>query len=167
MLRQSFAKLWVVSLVFAVVAGLNEARADGPIVSRANPAKVLDADRSDAGYNGCRVQLWDFRDQSQQRWRIVSVGNGYVKIVCLASGLVLDADRSDVGLNGCRVQLWQDRNQGQQHWRPIPVGGGYVKLVNRASGLVLDADSSDVHLNGCRIQLWQYRASANQHWRLR
>jgi hypothetical protein len=87
------------------------------IVNRAS-GLVLDAHSDDVGLNGCRVQLWKYVGwATNQHWKLVPAGGGYVKIVNRASGLVLDAHSDDVHRDGCRVQLWTSVGRANQHWQ--------------------------------------------------
>jgi hypothetical protein len=95
--------LCAVAILFAGIA--SPARAD-ILVNKASGKRVLDAHSNDVARIGCKVQLWEFTDGNQQRWKIIQVGGGWVKIECEASGLVLDAHTDDVNVNACKVQLW-------------------------------------------------------------
>ncbi len=73
----------------------------------------LDADSTQPGVNGAKVQLWECHNGKNQNWvldgsRIRSAGY---------PGMCLDADSTRPGVNGAKVQLWECHNGKNQNFR--------------------------------------------------
>jgi hypothetical protein len=78
---------------------------------------------------------------TNQQWRISSLGNGQYTVVSLTSGMVLDTGGSTA--NGAAVvqNIASSSSAGQQ-WSITNVGGGYYTLVSASSGKALDNGGS-------------------------
>ncbi len=128
--------------------------------------RSLDAHIHKLHRNGGWVQMWDLHGRANQKWVLVPVGRGFVKIVNQAGGLVLDADSRYVHRNGGRLQLWDWNGGLHQQWRLVPVGRGEFEQINRASGLALDADLRQIRRNGGRLLVWSPNHEPQQRWRI-
>jgi hypothetical protein len=134
--------------------------------------RCLDADTTQGGVNGNKVQIWDCNALIQQDWHFYETGPGseVFYIVSVKYGKCLDQDLNTLGTNGTRVQLWDCNYQKQQLWYlPWFTGGspnvGFHQFyANAATRFVLDADSSHGLGNGSVAQLWQNLGGQNQFW---
>ena len=139
-------------------------RLDGTYrVRSVQSGKCLDIkDRS--RINGATVQQWDCSNQSNQTWRVTTVGDQY-RIESLHSGKCLDVrDRST--RDGAGIQQWDcGSNQPNQTWRLVSSGGAFG-IVSSANGKCLDVTGRS-QLNGAVLQQWGCGSNqANQQWRL-
>lgn len=122
--------------------------------SRLN-GRCLDADLTNIGHNGTRVQLWRCNGQSQQRW---SSGTN-AQVNNYADGRCLDADLLTIGQNGTKIQLWDCNYENQQKFY---YSGSTFRIAY--NGKCLDADTLTADRDGGRVQLWDCNGSVQQQW---
>jgi Ricin-type beta-trefoil lectin domain-like len=136
--------------------------------------KCLDASAQDIGSNGCSIQLWQYLNQSNQRWEIRPVpgGNNIWKLVSCASGKALEVESTSATKDGGKVQLCDYLEGKNQHWEIRHLGDGVYSIKSCASGKVLDASASApdqlghrLH-DGTKVQVWDDLETANQRWML-
>ena len=132
---------------------------------------VLDA-RGGSLDNGTRIQQYDFHGAWNQRWRLVPVEAGWVRIEPDANqppgtvlGICLDVHGVSRS-NGAAIQLWRWWGGQNQQWRVEAApgaGGPWVRIVARHSGLCLDIDGASRDRRAPAHQ-WEYHNGENQHF---
>jgi len=125
--------------------------------------KCLDVEgaRPDDGTN---VQQWACGGGPNQRWRLVSVGDGYYKIVAVHSGKCLDVAGASYD-DGANVIQWRCHGGDNQLWRIERVGDAY-RIIAKHSGKALDVEGASPR-NGANVQVWRYGGGPNQLWYIR
>ena len=119
--------------------------------------------------NGNPVIQWDCSEtEDNQKWQIVSVGEGYYKILSKHSGKSLDVFGGIISTgNGSRVDQWDYNGAANQLWKFVPVGDDYYEIVAKHSGKSLDINGGPSATgNGSYAQQWDYVGGSNQQWRL-
>ena len=111
---------------------------------------------------GAKYEIWDFENQSDQKWIFTYLRNGYYKITSAASGMALTApsDEDDV------LRQYQFDYSYDQQWRIRPTQNGMYTLCPRSS-LSLYMSASDGFLgigNGRNVQLRSTRADNLDEW---
>lgn len=147
------------------------------ITNHAGDLLVLDANKDEAGKNGCKVQLWTKYDPSeaQQQWTITPTGTTDWKkgghfwlennwLEKDKGRLVLDVDQGGIENDGAKVQLWEKHDDKKQQWRIEAVTDDKYRLVNLETNNVLDADQGNVGTDGCKVQQSKDSNNSNQHW---
>lgn len=133
------------------------------IATKMNSNFVVDvADGSMA--DGGNIQLYTKVNNQAQKWKFISVGNGYYKIESVYSGKVLDIQNGSFDAANVQQHTWN--SGGGQMWKILASGdspGSYLILSQK--GTVLDLDNAVVadHTN---IKAWPYNGSDAQLWLL-
>jgi len=116
--------------------------------------------------DGTQVQIWDWLNQNNQKWKLTDVGSGYYKLVPQhATTKALDVNGA-ASADGTKIQIWTDNSSTAQKWKILDMGGGYYKLQPQcapASCLDLKASSTT---NGTIVQLYTDNATDAQRWKL-
>jgi hypothetical protein len=138
-------------------------------VYRLTPKVVLSRclDVSGAGTaDGTQVQIWDWLNANNQKWRITDVGSGYYKLTPQhATSKALDVNGAGTA-DGTKIQIWADNGTSAQRWRILDMGGGFFKLQPQcALNSTLDVQGSGT-TNGTIVHLWTDNGSDAQRWRL-
>ncbi|WP_161806972.1 RICIN domain-containing protein, partial [Hymenobacter sp. AT01-02] len=80
------------------------------------------------------VQQWTDNGNDAQRWQIVSLGDGYVKLVHKGTNQCLDVD-NNLSNPGTGVHQYTDNGNDAQRWRldlmPVPLNSGRTTLAMR------------------------------------
>ncbi|MBT9395582.1 RICIN domain-containing protein [Hymenobacter sp. NST-14] len=141
----------------------------GPAVGRlyritsVNSGKVLDMAGLSTS-NGGQAQQWTYGGTSNQQWKLVDSGSGYVRLVNLHSNKSLDlAQGASPAANGTLVQQFDWNSNDSQRWLITAENGGAYRLTNKASGKVLDVDGVST-LDGARVHQWDWAGGNNQKW---
>ena len=141
----------------------------GPAVGRlyritsVNSGKALDMAGLSTG-NGGQAQQWTYGGGTNQQWKLVDSGSGYVRIVNLNSNKSLDlAQGADPTANGTLVQQFDWNNNDSQRWLITAESNGSYRITNKASGKVLDVDGISTQ-NGALVHQWAWANGANQKW---
>src|SRR5262249_47912817 len=116
--------------------------------------------------DGARVQQWDCNNQMNQKWREISIGNGYYEFMVQHSRKCLDVIGGETATeNEVRLQQFDCNHQKNQHFREAPIGGGYFKIVAEHSNKVLDVRGESRN-NGADVQQYEDlgRSQSNQIW---
>ncbi len=128
-----------------------------------NSGKALDNGSSSS--DGATAMQWTDNGGSQQRWRIIDVGDGYYKLICAFSGKALDNGSSrPTAKDGDAVMQWTDTGASQQQWRIYDVGDGYYKLISRYGGRALD--NGNTGGDGATTLQWTDNLGSPQRWQL-
>ncbi|MBY9078826.1 fibronectin type III domain-containing protein [Paenibacillus sp. HN-1] len=124
--------------------------------------KVLDVAGGSTA-DGANVQQWTDNGNTQQKWRVVSVGDGYYKLIVQSSGKALDVAQGSTS-DGGNVQQSTDNGSASQMWKIVDIGGGYYKLIAKSSGKVLDIAGGST-ADGANVQQWTDNGNPQQKWK--
>jgi hypothetical protein len=134
----------------------------GPIINR-NSGKGLDiVERSP--HDKAAIQQWQYADQPNQNWEIISVGDSEVIIVSAFSGRVLDIE-GDIGSNGSKIYQTEWNGAKSQRWRLEKSGSRWRRIVNAGSNKCLDVSNYSKE-NGAGIWQWDCHGRSNQQWQI-
>jgi hypothetical protein len=124
------------------------------------------------------IQLYPYRDQANQQWRVTSLGNGFFQIANVNSGLVLDVPSGSLD-SGVAIQQFPWNGGDNQQWRfdwTPPYDGqelhslGFYRIFNKGSGLALDVPNGDYSVHNYIQQFTPHRLTGrpvdNQCWLL-
>jgi glucosylceramidase len=131
-------------------------------ITSTSSGKSLDV-RDNSTVNGAVIQQWDYVGGANQKWQLVSTGDGYYKIVSQRSGRALDVAGVSTA-DGAGIQQWDYVGGNNQQWRLSGVAGGCT-ITARHSGKALDVRGNST-ANGAVIQQWDYVGGVNQKWTL-
>ena len=106
------------------------------------------------------LQLYTFNDTCAQKFTIVNLGDGFVKIRNEKSRHMLDAAGGG-RTNGTNVQQYRDNGTMAQRWIVHQNADGSYTFINANSSLVLDAAGGNTG-NGTNIQLYSFNNSNAQ-----
>lgn len=108
---------------------------------------------------------WPYVDPTtNDEWRFVDAGDGFVAIVNRGSGRVVDVTGAST-TQGTPLIQFTDRGATNQQWQILDVGGGFSRIVNRGSGM--DADVSNASLDdGAQVIQFPSHGGANQQWQI-
>lgn len=124
--------------------------------------KALDvADASKTA--GANVHQWDYVGGDNQKWKLVSTGDGYWYLESVNSGLVLDGAGWGTADGTNIIQWYRGNLQANQKFRIEGNGDGTYRLTNQHAGKVLDISGSS-QANGANVQLWTWNSSSAQRW---
>ena len=128
------------------------------ISSMKAPYRVLDV--AGAATNvGANIQLWDWANVNQQKFKVTNVGNGYFTLTAGNCGLNISA-ANDSRQFRTNVQLASpNSNDAKQQWRLVTTGQDGNKIFYIESRLQekLALDCQDTsNANGTNIWLWEY-----------
>lgn len=125
--------------------------------------KVLDVQSPNLN-DGANVGQWDWNGGNWQKWRVESLGSGWIRLVNVNSGKALEVAGSSTA-NGGNVQQWAWLGNNWQQWRVEGVDQLNVyRVINRGSGLSMDVEGAST-ANGANVFQWQYLGGGNQKWR--
>lgn len=122
---------------------------------------------------GAAIIMWFKQETDNQRWRITSVGGGYVTITSVSSGKVLDVSGGEAIPTSDVIQ-WVDKADGarNQRWVISREGDGSYKITSAmvtAGGerLVLDVRGGVAQaLTGTCVFIDKAEGAQNQRWRI-
>ena len=115
--------------------------------------------------NGGPLQQAAWGATDNQQWKLVEMGNGYVRIVNLNSNKSLDV-AGPSSANGALVHQWEPLPTDHQAWQILANGDGTFRIINKFSNKVLDVQNSSV-AEGAAVQQWAWGSTDNQRWQLR
>ncbi|WP_336772896.1 RICIN domain-containing protein [Paenibacillus sp. MMO-58] len=127
-----------------------------------NSGMVMDVNGASTA-NGASVIQYTDNGGNNQRWKLVSAGNGYYKIQNVNSGLLLDVNQGST-TGGTALIQYQDNNGNNQQWLPVDAGGSVI-LVNRNSGMTADVNQAST-ASGASVIQWSDNNGTNQQWTL-
>lgn len=105
------------------------------------------------GPNGGSAQKWDFTQNSDTSWNIISA----------YSGQALE-DPGFSTANGTQMDQWGVNGGSNQKWWVDVQSDGTYKIWNQSSSGALDGSSSTV--NGYKLIQWGWNGGDQQRWRL-
>lgn len=132
------------------------------IATALNNNYVLDVNNY-ATFNGGNVEIYPYHDTNNEKWNIISLGNGYYRIVDCNSGKSLDVSGGS-SASGTNVQIWETNNTNAQKWRFVNAGNGYYYIIN-ANGCYLDVQNGTVQ-NGNNVWVYTGNQTNAQKWKL-
>ncbi|MGN0143461.1 MAG: cellulase family glycosylhydrolase [Clostridium sp.] len=116
--------------------------------------------------DGTNIRQWYGNRCDAQKFKLVSVGNGYYKLVSQTGSRnkVLDVCGRSSN-NGANIELYSDNNGWNQQFKIQSVGNGkyvlYTRISNSSSVVEVTARSND---NGANVEQWQYNGGYHQQW---
>jgi chitinase len=99
---------------------------------------------------------------SNQKWKLVDLGNGWSHIVNQTSGLCLDNGGSTA--NSTYIEQYNCVNSSNLEWQLVSVGSGYYNVKNHTSGKCIDDPGSSTADGTKMIQYTCDSTKANQKW---
>jgi hypothetical protein len=127
-----------------------------------NSGKVLGIDQMSTADSAHVVQFGD-SGTPDHLWRLVDLGNGFVKVLSTHSGRVLGVDGASTA-DSAHVAQFADTGTADHVWELLDNGDGWFRLRNRNSGKVLGVDqmstADSAHVvqyddNGTSDHLWR------------
>jgi hypothetical protein len=115
--------------------------------------------------DGAKIQQWDYCNQTNQQWRIISLGNNVYKIINVFSNKALDVT-DWATWDGASIQQWSYNYQNNQRWLIFPGidGISYFRIRSVHSNKVLDVKDWGAQ-NGTPMQQWtDMYTQTNQEW---
>lgn len=118
--------------------------------------------------NGTNIQQWEYNGGDAQKFKFVSLGNGYYYILTGASGYskCVDID-SGSSADGANVMQWEYWGGTMQQYRIVQQADGSYAILTGASGC---ASGLDVYgwstESGGNINQWNYWGGDCQKWYL-
>ena len=101
--------------------------------------------------NGANIQLYEYVNVNQQKFKLKYSGDGYYTITALHSGKALDVAWSGK-TNGTNVWQHEVNNTDAQKWIIKEVGDGSYNLISLCNGLYLDVLHAETK-NGVNINV--------------
>lgn len=120
--------------------------------------KVLDGNLPTADQNGSRVQLWDWKNTSIQKWYVKNA----TEIINENDNKCLDGNLQTAGNNGSKVKLWDCNGRTIQQW--YATGAGGTEIANAYDNKCLDGNLPTAGHNGSKVQLWTCNEGDIQIW---
>jgi hypothetical protein len=114
--------------------------------------------------NGANVVQKPYWGNTDQKWELRPVGDGYFTIVCKRSNQCLSIEHgsSRDGANVVQKPYWGCTDQ---KWKLESAGGDYYKICNNRSYKCLDVAGAST-LNKANVDQYEYNGGDNQRWRL-
>lgn len=158
-------KIMYIFCVFISVSWTSLAAADVAngryVLVNKHSGKVLDVSGVSQS-NGATVQQWTLGAGLNQRWDIVSLGDGYYSIRAAHSAKTLDVWGWN-NSNGTEVKQYDYAGNANQQWDIVNNGGGYYRIISRLNGKALEVAGWGAN-NGVKIQMWDFGSTDNQLW---
>lgn len=130
-------------------------------ISSKNGGKTLEIAGSSTS-NGGQAQQRTWTAASNQKWKLIDAGSGYVRVVNLLSNKSLDIAGPSTA-NGALIQQWDWLTQNDQNWQVVGNGDGTYRIISRYSNKVLDVQGNSTADNAL-IQQWDWTGANNQRW---
>ena len=110
--------------------------------------------------NGTGLQFNDWTGEDHQRWYVVDLGDGFVKLINKYSGLAVDISENGTA-NGTKIQQWTDAGADAQRFKlirtklpytSIYLNDGTYEIQSKTSGKLIHAAN---WTNGSAAHLWE------------
>jgi Ricin-type beta-trefoil lectin domain-like/Bacterial TSP3 repeat len=125
--------------------------------------KVLDVFYASTSSGG-NVGQYPWNGGNNQKWRVVDIGSGWIRLVNVNSGLNLEVAGASTA-NGGNVQQWAGNGNFCQDWKAIGTDQtGVYQVVNRNSGLSLDVEAAST-ADLANVFQWSWWNGNNQKWK--
>ena len=128
-----------------------------------NANKVVDISGASKD-NQANVNLWEYKGEVQQKFKLEYDGNGYYKIKNVNSGKVLDVEWGGM-TSGTNVWQYEDNNTDSQKWVIKETSDGYYNIISKLNGLYLDVSNAGT-ANGTNIQVFEENGTKSQKFKL-
>jgi hypothetical protein len=128
-----------------------------------NSGRVLAVDGTSTA-DSAHVVQFDDDGAADHRWRLVDLGNGWVKVRCEHSGKVLGVDGMSTA-NSAHVVQYADNGTADHVWELVDNGDGWCRLRNRHSGRVLGVDGMST-ANSAHVVQYDDTGTADHLWRV-
>ncbi len=102
-------------------------------------------------YNGTNVQVYEYSDVPQKKYKVKYLGDGTYSIIASHSNKSLDVKDASKQ-KGANVQQWEWNSTDAQRWIIKDVGNGYYSIISKCNGLYIDAYNA-IAANGTNIQM--------------
>ena len=106
------------------------------IRSKIDQKFVLDVNGAST-YNSANVQLYEYSNVPQKKYKVKYLGDGTYSIIATHSNKALDVKDASKA-KGANVQQWEWNETDAQKWIIKDVGGGYYSIVSKCNGLYVD-----------------------------
>ena len=101
--------------------------------------------------NGANIQLYEYVNVSQQKFKLKYQEDGYYTITALHSGKLLDVANASK-TSGANVWQYEENNTDAQKWIIKEVGDGSYNIISKCNGLYLDVLHAETR-NGTNIHV--------------
>jgi hypothetical protein len=128
-----------------------------------NSSKVLAVDGMSTA-DSAQVVQYDDNGTPDHVWRLVDLGNGWVKVRNENSGKVLGVDQMSTA-NSARVVQVTDNGTRDHLWQLVDNGDGWFRVRNANSGKVLGVDLMST-ANSARVVQYDDNGTADHLWRV-
>lgn len=121
-----------------------------------------------SGTNGSNIQQWSYNGSNAQKFKFVSLGDGYYYILTGASGYTgcLDVD-SGSSSDGANILQWEYWGGEMQKYRVVQQPDGTYAILTKASACKSGLDVYDWSSeSGGNINQWNYWGGDCQKWNL-
>ena len=116
---------------------------------------------SSVSKDGAILELWDFDGGNDQKWTLDYVGDGYYKIISVASGKTVTAPS---GLNDSLEQKTYTGSNTQQ-WRITETTGGMYKLSPRSNtSYYMSSGAGAITADGRNVEMRQNQSDNADEW---
>ena len=101
--------------------------------------------------NGANIQLYEYVNVSQQKFKLKYQEDGYYTITALHSGKVLDVANASK-TSGANVWQYEENDTDAQKWIIKEVGDGSYNIISKCNGLYIDVLHAETK-NGANIHV--------------
>jgi hypothetical protein len=130
-------------------------------ITAKHSGKCLDVSGASA-QDGAAVIQWPGNGGDNQKWKLVSAGDGYFNIIAKHSGKYLDVSGVSPD-NGAGIIQWAGWGGDNQKFRIEDAGDGSYRIVAKHSGKCLDVNGASTG-DGARVIQWSSWGGDNQKW---
>ncbi len=132
------------------------------IKSSINNKYVLDVLGASKG-NGANVQLYEYSDVEQKKFKVTYLEDGYYQIIAMHSGKSLDVKDASKK-KGANVWQWEYNGTDAQKWIIKDAGNGYCNIISKCNGLYVDVFNAKAE-NFTNIQMCDGNGLAAQKFK--
>ena len=122
------------------------------IATSLKPNKVLDIEGRSIN-NGANLQLWEYANGKNQKYKITYIGNGYYTMRNVTSKKYLDIAYAGT-TNGTNVWQYEENESDAQKWIIKKTEDGYYNIISFCNDLYLDVAYGST-ANGTNIQVYE------------
>jgi glucosylceramidase len=112
--------------------------------------------------NGGQAQQRTWATSSNQKWKPLDMGNGFVRLVNIFSNKSLDVPGPSAA-NGALAQQWDWSSADSQAWLVQRQSDGTYRIINKYSNKALDVAGAS-QADGANAQQWDWTGADNQRW---
>ena len=133
------------------------------IATALNTNSVVDVSGASKN-NQANINLWQYKGEIQQKFKLEYDGKGYYTIKNVNSGKVLDVEWGSLAL-GANVWQYEDNGTDSQKWVIKKTNDGYYNIISKLSGYYLDI-SNGSPANGTNVQVYEENGTTSQKFKL-